>query len=211
MNRTRIKVCGITRPEDGLAAAGLGADAIGLVFYRASARAVDTDQARGIVAALPPFVTVVGLFKDAEPSEVREVLSCVRLHLLQFHGDEEPAYCAAFGTPFIRAVPMGDGGIELDVYERRFRAAAGLLLDSHGRAGTGGSGKPFDWDLIPPRRNKPISLAGGLSPANVASAVEQVRPYGVDVSSAVESAKGIKDAGLMAAFVEGVKRGENRA
>ena len=210
MSCTRIKVCGITRPEDGKAAAELGVDAIGLVFFPGSARAVTPAQAGAIIAALPPFVTVVGLFVDAERTTVNDVLRQVPLHLLQFHGSEGGDYCGSFAIPFIKAVPMGSD-VDVARYEREFPGAAGLLLDSHGAARTGGSGVTFDWQRIPAERHKPIILAGGLGPDNVAQAVARVKPFAVDVSSGVESSKGIKDVGLMAAFVQGVKRGENRA
>ena len=201
--RARVKICGITRPEDGMTAAGLGVDAIGLVFHRPSPRYVDMDAARRIVAALPPFVAVVGLFMNAEPAVIQAVLSEVPLSLLQFHGDETPDYCAAFGLPYLKAVPMGAGADPLDC-ERRFATAAGLLLDSHGGNKMGGTGQGFDWTRIPADRRKPLILAGGLHPGNVAAAIRQVRPYAVDVSSGVETAKGIKDAELMHAFLRGV-------
>ncbi len=203
MFRVRVKICGITRPEDGAAAAALGADAIGLVFHRPSPRCVTVDGARRIVAALPPLVGVVGLFMNAEPAAIRAVLSEVPLSLLQFHGDEEPNACAAFGLPYIKAVPMGAGADARD-YEQRFAGAAGLLLDSHGGGQMGGAGCGFDWTRIPTERRKPLILAGGLHPGNVAAAIRQVRPYAVDVSSGVEAAKGIKDAELMRAFLRGV-------
>jgi phosphoribosylanthranilate isomerase len=208
MPRTRIKICGITRPEDGVLAARLGADAIGLVFYVQSARAVDTATALEILHALPPFVTVVGLFVNADPVAIREILRQVPLAMLQFHGDEDPDYCASFGLPFIKAVPMGVA-TDIRAYERQFMTAAGLLLDSHGGVRTGGSGRCFDWEKIPSSLVKPIILAGGLNPYNVAEAVRRVRPYGVDVSTGVESAKGIKDSGLLRAFMRGVKKGED--
>ncbi len=208
--RTRVKICGITRPEDGVAAAQLGADAIGLVFYPPSPRFVDVETARRIVAALPPFVTVVGLFMNAEPVAVQRVIDRVPLHLLQFHGDEDPDYCASFGLPYLKAVPMGANADVLD-YERRFATTAGLLLDSHGGDQMGGSGQGFDWTRIPAKRRKPLILAGGLHPDSVAEAIRQVRPYAVDVSSGVESAKGIKDAELMRAFLRGVYDRESPA
>ena len=208
MPRTRIKICGITRPEDGLAAASLGVDAIGLVFYPPSPRAVDAAAASAIIRSLPPFVTSVGLFVNAEPAAVRDILRQVPLALLQFHGDEAPDYCAAFDRPYLKAVPMGAGADVAD-YARRFDRAAGLLLDSHGGACVGGTGQGFDWSVIPAHRAKPIVLAGGLSPANVAQAVRQIRPYGVDVSSGVEAAKGVKDLHLMRMFVEGVNSGDS--
>jgi phosphoribosylanthranilate isomerase len=210
MAPTRIKICGITRPEDGVAAAELGVDAIGLVFYELSARAVNTDRARAIKEALPPFVTVVGLFVNADPATVMAIIDAVSPHVLQFHGDEDCGYCEAFGLPFIKAVPMG-GGATVAAYEDRFPTASALLLDSHGGTETGGSGKRFDWSRIPRERRRPLILAGGLNPDNVALAVAEVRPFAVDVSSGVESAKGIKDPVLMAAFVQGIKRGETSA
>lgn len=210
MIRTRIKICGITRLEDGLAAAHLGADAIGLVFYAGSRRAIDITTARQVVRALPPFVTAVGLFVNADPDMVRQVLRQIPLGLLQFHGDEDPVYCASFGLPFIKAVPMG-ASADVEAFGYRFETAAGLLLDSHGGPKTGGSGQCFDWGLIPPTRSKPLILAGGLNPDNVTQAIKQIRPFGVDVSSGVESAKGIKDAGLMAAFIQSVERGQSSA
>ncbi len=209
ISRTRVKICGITRPEDGAMAASLGADAIGLVFHRPSPRCVDAATAQQIVAALPPFIATVGLFMNAEPAAVHAVLSQVPVQLLQFHGDEEAAYCAAFGLPYLKAVPMGADGDVRD-YEQRFADAAGLLLDSHGGNKMGGSGQGFDWAKIPTERHKPLILAGGLNPSNVAAAIRQVRPQAVDVSSGVETAKGIKDAELMRAFFRGVNDCESR-
>lgn len=208
MQRIRVKICGITRPEDAQAAAYAGADAIGLVFYPGSARAVDTLQARAIVTALPPFVTTVGLFVDAEPAAVRAVLAAVALDNLQFHGSEAPDYCAAFGRPYIKAVAMGAAADAADVadHARRYASATGLLLDSHGGGKVGGTGQVFDWDQIPTTINKPLILAGGLNPVNVGEALVRVRPYGVDVSSGVESAKGIKDAHLIAAFMRSIEQ-----
>ena len=208
--RTRVKICGITRPEDGLMGAALGADAIGLVFYRPSPRCVDVETAQRIVAVLPPVITVVGLFVNPEPVAVRAVLESVRLDLLQFHGSEEPVDCEFFGKPYLKAIPMGADADVRD-YEQRFASATGLLLDSHGGQKTGGTGQRFDWTRIPAERQKPLILAGGLHPGNVAEAIQQVRPYAVDVSSGVESAKGIKDAALMRAFLRGVYDCESHA
>ena len=208
--RTRVKICGITRPEDGMMAAELGADAIGLVFYPPSPRFVNVETAQRIVAALPPFVATVGLFMNAEPAAVRTVLSKVPLSLLQFHGDEDPDYCSAFGLPYLKAVPMG-ADADVQDYKRRFATAVGLLLDSHGDNKMGGTGQGFDWTRIPTERHKPLILAGGLHPGNVAEAIRQVRPYAVDVSSGVESAKGIKDPELMRAFLRGVYDCESHA
>lgn len=207
--RTRVKICGITRPEDGVTAAELGADAIGLVFHPPSPRYVSADAACRIITALPPFVTTVGLFRNDEPEAVRAVLSQVPVQLLQFHGDEEAAYCAAFGLPYLKAVPMG-ADADIRDYEQRFADAAGLLLDSHGGNKMGGSGQGFDWAKIPAERRKPLILAGGLHPGNVAAAIRQVQPHAVDVSSGVEAAKGVKDAELMRAFFRGVNDCESR-
>ena len=208
--RTRVKICGITRPEDGALAASLGADAIGLVFHRPSPRFVDLETARSIIATLPPFVTPVGLFRNEEAAAVRAVLSAVPLAMLQFHGDEDPDYCAAFGTPYLKAVPMG-ANAEVADYEQCFATATALLLDSHGGNTMGGSGHGFDWSKIPVKRCKPLILAGGLNPGNISAAIREVRPYAVDVSSGVETAKGIKDPELMRAFLQGVYDCESHA
>ena len=210
ISRTRVKICGLTRPADGVMAAELGVDALGLVFYPPSPRFVDMKTAQRIVAALPPFVMVVGLFMNAEPATVRTLLESVRIDLLQFHGDEEPDACAAFGWPYLKAVPMG-AGADVQDYEQRFASATGLLLDSHGGQKTGGTGQGFDWARIPAQRQKPLILAGGLHPGNVTEAIRQVHPYAVDVSSGVESAKGVKDATLMRAFLRGVYDCESHA
>ena len=209
MIRTRVKICGITRPEDGLAAARLGAAAIGLVFYPESSRAIDVPTARRIIAVLPPFVTVVGLFVNAKPTAVRAILQQVPLGMLQFHGQEDPDYCNCFGLPYIKAVPMG-AGVAVGDYDHCFAAAAGLLLDSHGGATpVGGSGQCFDWTMITDTITKPLILAGGLNPHNVVEAIRQVRPWAVDVSSGVESAKGIKDIALLRAFMQAVGQGDS--
>ncbi|MBI5461265.1 MAG: phosphoribosylanthranilate isomerase [Gammaproteobacteria bacterium] len=205
--RTRVKICGITRPEDGLEAARLGADAIGLVFYAPSPRAVSLERAAEIAAALPPFVTRVGLFVDAQPAEIEAVLAAVRLDLLQFHGDETEAECARFGYPYLKAVSMRPGR-DIAAALRDYPSASGFLLDAYHPAVPGGSGECFDWERVPTGRARPIVLAGGLTPDNVAEAVRRVRPYAVDVSSGVEAAKGIKDATKMAEFIRGVRRGD---
>jgi phosphoribosylanthranilate isomerase len=202
-----VKICGITRVEDGLAAAQAGAHAIGLVFHRASPRCIAPDAAAAIVARLPPFVTAVGLFVDAEPAQVRAVLDAVPLQLLQFHGDEPPDYCSAFGLGYLKAIRVRPG-VDLLQCANRYATAQGLLLDTYDPASAGGTGLSFDWGLIPARLPLPIVLAGGLTPDNVGEAVRQVRPWAVDVSSGVERAKGIKDAGRIAAFIRGA-RGED--
>jgi phosphoribosylanthranilate isomerase len=201
---TRVKICGITRVQDGLAAVRLGAHAIGLVFYDASPRAVANKQARMIVDALPPFVTAVGLFVNAEPDAVRKTLAEVPLQLLQFHGDETPAYCSAFGVPYLKAVRVKPG-VDLLQYGHDFREARGLLLDAFVEGVRGGTGATFDWNLIPRDLALPIVLSGGLDAGNVEAAVRAVRPWAVDVSSGVEAAKGIKDAAKIEAFMNGVR------
>jgi len=201
--RTRIKICGITRIEDALAAAAAGADAIGLVFAD-SPRRVSIEQARAVCVALPPFITSVGLFVDAPESRVREVLGQVPLDLLQFHGRESPDDCRRYGRPYIRAIRMQDD-VDLRTEVQRFREAAGLLLDSYHPHKAGGTGGSFDWARVPPDLGKPVILAGGLTPENVARAIAVVRPYAVDVSSGVEQDKGIKDAVKIAAFIRNAR------
>jgi phosphoribosylanthranilate isomerase len=198
--RTRVKICGITRIEDALAVAAAGADAIGLVFAEKSPRRVTPAQAKAIVAALPPFVTVVGLFVDAPAEHIREVLGQVPLDLLQFHGRETPENCRQFGRPYIKAIRMAPD-VDLRAEARRYPDAAGLLLDSYHPQMEGGTGKTFDWARVPADLGKPVVLAGGLNPGNVARAIAAVKPYAVDVSSGVESSKGIKDAAKVAAFI----------
>lgn len=205
--RTRIKICGITRVEDGLAAVRLGADAVGLVFYAPSPRAVTPAQARAIVDALPPFVTTVGLFVNAEASEVREVLAAVPLQLLQFHGDETPQFCSSFDRPFLKALRVR-AGVDLLQCAQDFRQASGLLLDAFVEGLRGGTGATFDWSLIPRQLPLPVVLSGGLEPGNIGAAVRAVRPWAVDVSSGVESAKGIKDAVKIEQFINGVRNAD---
>lgn len=208
--RTRVKICGITRPEDGVRAAELGVDAIGLVFVAASPRAVNATQAAAIVSLLPPFVTRVGLFVDAAVAQVEAVLSSVALDLLQFHGDESADYCEQFGRPYLKAVSMRPDRDVL-AYMAGYPSAAGFLLDAYHPAVAGGSGEQFDWRRVPQYCSHAIVLAGGLQPGNVTEAIRQVRPYAVDVSSGVESAKGIKDATKMAEFILGVQRGDHES
>ena len=199
--RTRVKICGITRSEDALAAAVMGADAIGLVFYANSPRHVGIEQAAQICRQLPAFVTSVALFLDAEQSLVSEVLNRVSVDLLQFHGSEDPGFCEHFGRPYIKALGMGsldrDGLIS---QSKAYRNARALLLDSHVHGAAGGTGESFDWRHVP-ELNQPVILAGGLTVANVADAIRQVRPWAVDVSSGVETDKGIKSVDLMSAFM----------
>lgn len=201
---TRVKICGITRVEDGLACAQLGADAIGLVFYAPSPRHVSVAQARAIMAALPPFITTVGLFVDADPAEVSAVLTQLPLDLLQFHGDESPEYCQGFARPYLKAMRVKPG-VDLVQYAAQYAQAKGLLLDAHVEGVAGGTGQSFDWNLIPAHLSLPVVLSGGLHPANVTQAIKRVQPAAVDVSSGVEATKGIKDAAKIAAFMQGVR------
>ncbi len=198
--RTRVKICGITRVDDAHTAAKLGADAIGLVFYPPSPRAVDISQAQEITSALPPFVTVVALFVNPPPEDVEAVLRAVPVDLLQFHGSEAPQECLRFGRPYIKAVSMRDD-VELTRSVREHSSARALLLDSYKAGILGGTGTRFDWSLIPEELGKPIILAGGLTADNVAGAIRRVNPYAVDVSGGVEAGKGIKDAYKLAAFI----------
>ncbi|MEN8178553.1 MAG: phosphoribosylanthranilate isomerase [Pseudomonadota bacterium] len=206
--RTRIKICGITRPEDGLAAVSCGADAIGLVFYPPSPRAVNLAQAQEIVSVLPPFVTVVGLFVDEPRERLIQLLQSVRIDLLQFHGNESPKECVGFYRPWIKAIRMRED-IDLPALKKNYAGASGLLLDAYQAGRPGGTGQHFDWERIPPEMASGIILAGGLNPENIESAVRRVHPYAVDVSGGVEESKGIKSAGKIADFVAGVKRGDN--
>jgi len=198
--RTRVKICGITRVEDALAAAVFGADAIGLIFAEASPRCVTAEQARAIVVALPPFMSVAGLFVDAPADYIREVLGQVPIGLLQFHGREAPEECRQFGHPYIKAVRMVPD-VDITAEARRYAQAAGLLLDAYDPQLAGGTGATFDWSRVPPDLGLPVILAGGLTPENVARAIEAVQPYAVDVSSGVEQSQGIKDAAKIAAFI----------
>ena len=201
--RTRVKICGITRVEDALAAARLGADAIGLVFYAKSPRAVSIPQAQAVVRALPPFVSIVGLFVDAAPEEIRRVLAEVPLDLLQFHGKEAPAACRVYGRPYVKVVHM-DKVTDVVSLARPYDDAAGILVDTYMEGVPGGTGQSFEWSRLPASLGSPLILAGGLTPDNVAAAVTQVRPWAVDVSGGVEAAPGIKDAAKIAAFIRGV-------
>jgi phosphoribosylanthranilate isomerase len=201
---TRIKCCGVTRSEDAVLAASLGVDAVGVVFAARSPRQVSVARAREIVGSLPPFVASVALFMDDAELLVRDVLDTVRPSLLQFHGRETDAWCAQFGHPFMKAVAMGEGVAALGRLAAYPHAAA-LLLDGHGRDEPGGTGRQFDWSLVPHGMAQPLILAGGLNAANVAAGIHALHPWAVDVSSAVEQAPGIKDAGKLAAFVRAVR------
>jgi len=201
--RTRVKICGITRPSDAGLAAILGVDAIGLVFYEKSPRAISVQQAQAILQELPAFVTVVGLFVNAEPAQVHDILAEVPLDVLQFHGEEPPDYCLSFGKPYIKALRMRLG-IDVSAFAQQYAEAKALLLDSYMRGVKGGSGVVFDWQQVPTNLSKPIIVAGGLTPNNVTQAITTLHPYAVDVSGGVESAKGIKDAAKMTTFMRGI-------
>ena len=203
--RTRVKICGITRKQDVIAAANAGADALGFVFYEPSPRYVTPDAARELVDAVPPFVTATGLFVNPEASFVRDVLSQVPLDLLQFHGDESPEFCNSFGVRWIKAVRVRETDDIEHAFER-YRNASGLLVDAWDPQKYGGTGQSFNWSLIPSTRPLPLILAGGLASDNVSRAVAQVRPWAVDVSGGVESSKGIKDDEKITDFINEVHR-----
>lgn len=204
--RTRVKICGITRVEDAAAAARAGADAIGLVFYPPSPRFLRLERGLELRNAVPAFVTTVALFVNPSREEVLAVLEQVRPAMLQFHGDEAPGFCAQFGLPYLKACRVRPG-VDLLEYLRPFSGAAGWLLDSHVEE-YGGIGERFDWSLIPSERSRPLVLSGGLTRDNVREAIGRVRPWAVDVSSGVESAKGIKDAARIAAFIAEVRHAD---
>lgn len=205
--RTRVKICGITRQVDAVAAAQAGADAIGLVFYPPSPRYLSAERALEIRDALPPFVQTVALFVNPDAAQVAQVLGRVRPSMLQFHGEESPQFCAQFGMPYVKACRVKAGvstGVDLLEYLQAYSSAAAWLLDSHVEE-YGGVGESFDWSVVPARRDRPLILSGGLARQNVAEAIRRLHPWGVDVSSGVESAKGIKDAAKIAAFIAEVR------
>ena len=203
MRRTRVKICGITRPEHARAAAGAGADAIGLVFYEPSPRCVSRDRARAVCEALPPLVSVVGVFVNPEPREIEAAVEGLPVDLLQFHGEEPPELCAEAGRPYVKAVRVR-GRDDIVEAGTRYTDARALLLDAHHDALWGGTGSRFDWNVVPDDVGRPIVLAGGLTPENVADAIRLVRPFAVDVSGGVESAPGEKDARSMERFMKEV-------
>jgi phosphoribosylanthranilate isomerase len=219
MARTRVKICGITRLADGLAAAGAGADAIGFVLWPGSPRFIGPDLARSITAALPPLVSVVGLFVDPAPEHVRAMLAAIPLDILQFHGREPPELCRMFGRRYIKAVPVGDGDARVGLleYALRYPDASALLFDAPPSGGLpGGTGRTFDWDALPANLARPVVLSGGLTAANIGEAVRRVRPWAVDVSSGVEAigpdgepARGIKDPARIRAFIEEVRHADD--
>ncbi len=207
--RTRVKICGITRAQDGVAAAAAGADAIGLVFYPKSPRCVEIDQAAEIASMLPPFVTKVALFVNASADEIGQVVSQVPIDLIQFHGDESPDFCYAQDKPYIKAIRMKPG-VNLHKQRELYHQSCGLLVDSYRAGVPGGTGESFNWSLIPSDLCAEIVLAGGLTPHNVADAICAVQPWGVDVSGGVEAAKGIKDAQAIKQLIRGVELGDRK-
>ena len=206
--RTRIKICGVSRPEDVAAAVDAGADAVGFVFHPGSPRYLTAEKAGVLAAALPPYVTPVGLFVNAVPATIAAAVAVIPALVLQFHGDETPQECAAAGRPYLRAARMAPGFDLLD-FARRFDEAQGLLLDAHVEA-YGGSGKVFDWSLVPRAVPHRLVLSGGLHAGNVGSGIRELRPWAVDVSSGVESARGVKDAAAIHAFCDAVREADLR-
>ena len=205
--RTRVKICGFTRIEDAVYAAHNGVDAIGLVFYPLSPRHVEIEQAIRIVNALPAFTSVVALFVDEQEAKIREVLAQVPIDCIQFHGDETAEACRIYGKRYIKAISMREG-IDIPALAHYYHDAAGLLLDAFHPDAKGGTGSQFNWSLIPNQLDLPIILAGGLDETNAKLAVQTVRPYALDVSSGVETKKGIKDSLKMAAFIKQVNEGD---
>ncbi len=205
--RTRVKICGITRFDDAAAVVEHGADAIGFVFYARSPRNIAIERAAEIVRRLPPYLTTVGLFVNAEDDLVRRVIDTVGIDLLQFHGDEPPEVCKRYARPWMRAIRMKPG-TDLVAQRRAFGEGRGLLLDAYMPGVPGGTGETFNWDLIPPELAGEIVLAGGLNANNVGDAIRRVRPYAVDVSGGVEADKGIKDPHKIKAFIEEVRRAQ---
>ncbi len=203
MDRVRVKICGVKTAEDAQCAARCGADAIGLVFCDGSPRTVTVEQAKEIIADLPPFVSVVGLFMNTPKDQIENVLNQVDLDIIQFHGAETQQECCSYGLPYIKAVPMR-GPDKLLEYQKIFHDCKGFVVDSHAPGEAGGSGETFDWKILPKDFSKPLLLAGGLNPDNVAQAIVEASPYCVDVSSGVESKKGVKDHDKIAAFIRGV-------
>ena len=218
MSRTRVKICGITRIEDALAATRAGADAIGLVLWPGSPRNVSVEKARALAAAVPPFVSIVGLFVDPDPEHLQRALASVPLDFLQFHGAEPPDFCRSFGRRYLKAVPVDGKATEVDLleYAARYPDACGLLFDAPPSGGLpGGTGQTFDWDALPRHLARPLILSGGLGAANVGEAIRRLKPWAVDVSSGVEAIgpdgrtiRGTKDPARIAAFIEEVRNAD---
>lgn len=202
--RTRVKICGITRLEDALAACAAGADALGFVFYDPSPRNIEFAEAAKIIRKLPTFVSTVGLFVDAEAEKIEKALEQVPLNTLQFHGEESPAFCQSFGHPYIKAIRTKDEATVVRALAD-YQQASALLFDTYVPGVAGGTGEKFDWQLFPKSSHSQVCiLAGGLTPQNVVQAIEQTQPYAVDVSGGVEQSKGIKDPQLIQEFISGV-------
>ena len=204
---TRVKICGITSIEDAHHVAASGADAIGLVFYEKSSRYVTLEQADKISRSLPPFVTTVALFMNADETQVKETLNSVNIDLIQFHGAETPEFCRSFSKPYIKAVGIG-GLDDFAEYADKYHDALGILIDSHALGKAGGTGETFDWQLLPKDYAKPIILAGGLTPDNVAEAVTETNAYALDLSSGVESAPGIKSKEKVENLMQAIRRAD---
>ncbi|PCI69140.1 MAG: phosphoribosylanthranilate isomerase [Piscirickettsiaceae bacterium] len=202
--RTRVKICGITRSDDALVAINEGADALGFVFYKNSPRYITMTDAAVIFDKITPFINKVALFVNEEYAVVSEAISMLSINLLQFHGDEDEAYCASFNRPYIKAIRMQEG-TDLKAISRQFSSASGLLIDAFDPAFYGGTGKTFDWNLLHGNNQQAIILAGGLTQYNVVEAINSARPYAVDVSSGVEKSKGVKDHLLIKQFMKEVK------
>ena len=205
-SRTRVKICGITDPYDAQLAVTAGADSIGLVFYEPSPRSVTVAQAAEICSVIPAFVSVVALTVDASPELIQQI-TALPIDLLQFHGNESPEQCAAAGRPYMKAIRMKPG-LDISSEIERFNGARSILLDAYRKGVPGGTGESFDWDLIPIEYRHRIVLAGGLTPANIADAVTQVKPYAVDVSGGVEVSAGKKDQVKVVEFIKGVQRAD---
>ena len=206
-HRTRVKICGITRIEDALYAAQCGTDSIGLNFHPASPRCLDIDQASAIRDAVPPFVNITALFMDEDDDWIARVVHQLRPDCLQFHGSESSELCASWSIPYIKTIPMGSVANPAE-YVASYPDAQGFLLDSHAAGRQGGSGDTFDWARYPSQLDCPLILAGGITAENATDAIVQTRPWGVDVSSGVESEKGIKSRGLIDAFINAVNQGD---
>ncbi len=205
--RTRVKICGITRERDARCAAAMGADSIGLVFHQPSQRVVTLEQAEAIRRILPPFVTLTALFLDETEDWIAQVVHRLRPDCLQFHGSESPEFCEAWSIPYLKSIPMGSTA-DAVLYAKAYDSAQGFLFDSNAAGRLGGSGDTFDWSQIPTSFEYPMLLAGGINASNVAGAIARIRPWGVDVSTGVETSKGIKNADLIKHFFHEVKRGD---
>ncbi|MEM1244081.1 MAG: phosphoribosylanthranilate isomerase [Pseudomonadota bacterium] len=204
MMRTRVKFCGMTRQQDALQAVSLGVDAIGLIFYQKSPRYVSIAQAQNIVSKLPAFVNKVGVFVDEDPQTIAKIYTAVGLDIIQFHGKETAEFCENLARPFYKAINVTQA-LNWDEIAVQFKNANALLVDNQTQTQPGGTGKTFDWQLVPPQSAIPIILAGGLTAANVAMAIQRVKPYAVDLTSGLESSPGIKDYAKMLAFMQAVK------